>query len=93
MVAFSQHVKTYFSETSLHGLKYITEEGRVVLERLLWVILVCSGMVLAVVFMLPGHYLVSTFHKSKLFELKESSNTSTTRPAPAWTPETSQCRT
>ena len=54
MVSFSHHVESYFSETSLHGLKYITEDGRAVIERLLWIILVCSGMVLAVIFMLPG---------------------------------------
>ena len=59
MVSFSHHVKAYFSETSLHGLKYITEDGRVILERLLWIILVCSGMVLAVIFMLPGQVSVN----------------------------------
>ena len=54
MFSLSKHIKSYFAETSLHGLKYITEEGRVTLERLLWIILVCSGVVLAVIFMLPG---------------------------------------
>ena len=54
MASLSAHVKSYFAETSLHGLKYITEDGRVVLERLLWILLVSSGLVLAVVFMLPG---------------------------------------
>ena len=54
MASLSTHVKSYFAETSLHGLKYITEDGRVVLERLLWILLVSSGLVLAVVFMLPG---------------------------------------
>ena len=54
MASLSTHVKSYFAETSLHGLKYITEDGRVVLERLLWILLVSSGLILAVVFMLPG---------------------------------------
>ena len=54
MFSLTKHIKSYFAETSLHGFKYITEEGRVTLERLLWIILVFSGMVLAVIFMLPG---------------------------------------
>ena len=54
MLRLGEQGKSYCAETSLHGLKYITEDGRVVLERLLWILLVSSGLVLAVVFMLPG---------------------------------------
>ena len=31
-------IKKYFIETSIHGLKYIFEGKRVVLERLFWII-------------------------------------------------------
>ena len=48
------HVKKYFGETSLHGLKYITEDGRHPLERALWVFLCCSGVALAIFFMHPS---------------------------------------
>ena len=62
MFSLTKHIKSYFAETSLHGLKYIGEEGRVTLERLLWIILVSSGVVLAVVFMLPGITILQSYH-------------------------------
>ena len=91
MFSLSKYIKSYFAETSLHGLKYITEEGRVTLERLLWVILVCSGIVLAVIFMLPGVTIVQSDTKDTHSILQVSINTSTTPPAPAWTRETTLC--
>ena len=48
------HVKQYFGETSLHGLKYITEDGRHPLERVLWVFLFFVGVSLAISFMHPS---------------------------------------
>jgi hypothetical protein len=43
-----------FAETSLHGLKYITEDERHPVERVLWVILFFVGVVLMITFMIPG---------------------------------------
>ena len=48
------HLKKYFEETSLHGLKYITEDGRHAMERALWVFLCCAGFCLAIYFMKPS---------------------------------------
>ena len=31
-------IKKYFVETSIHGLKYIYESGRHIIERLFWVL-------------------------------------------------------
>ena len=53
-VAVSKFVKSYFAETSLHGLKYITEDDRHPVERILWVILFCLGVAMEISFMLPG---------------------------------------
>ena len=55
MVSFGQHVRSYFSETSLHGLKYITEDERHIIERIVWVVLFTVSISLMVTFMLPGH--------------------------------------
>ena len=38
----------YGGATTIHGIPYILEDGRRVFERLLWVSLVISGMVLAI---------------------------------------------
>ena len=65
MFSLSKYIKSYFAETSLHGLKYITEDGRVIVERLLWIILVSSGLILAVVFMLPG---ITYFYNVKMLQ-------------------------
>ena len=49
-----KHVKSYFSETSLHGLKYITEDNRPAVERILWTVLCLLGFFLAIFFMEPS---------------------------------------
>lgn len=44
----------YFeSFSSLHGLKYITEDGRHVFERILWFLLCFMGFILTIYFILP----------------------------------------
>ena len=43
-----QTLKEYGGATTIHGIPYILEDGRRVFERLLWVSLVISGMVLAI---------------------------------------------
>lgn len=53
-VSLLKYVKSYFAETSLHGLKYITEDDRHPLERILWVVLFGMGVALEVSFMIPG---------------------------------------
>ena len=58
MVSLSNHGKSYFAETSLHGLKYITEDGRHLVERVLWVVLFFVGVTLMITFMLPGQILL-----------------------------------
>ena len=45
-------IKEYNENTSIHGLKYITENGRYAMERVFW----CIIVFLAVVF---GTYLTS----------------------------------
>ena len=54
MVWLVKHIKLYFAETSLHGLKYITEDDRHIVERTLWVILFFIGLSLMITFMIPG---------------------------------------
>lgn len=44
----------YNDGTSIHGLKYITEEGRHIIEHLLWGVLFCGAVGLMITFMLPG---------------------------------------
>ena len=58
MVSLGQHVKSYFSETSLHGLKYITEDDRHTVERILWVILFTVAVALMITFMIPGQIIL-----------------------------------
>ena len=55
------HVKKYCEETSLHGLKYITENDRNPFERILWISLCFSGLCLAVFFIQPRNRLVAFF--------------------------------
>ncbi len=46
-------VKEYCESSSLHGLRYITEDGRHWTERVLWVLLCLCGFVLTVYFIYP----------------------------------------
>ena len=46
-------VKEYCESSSLHGLRYITENGRHWTERILWVFLSLLGFILTVYFILP----------------------------------------
>ena len=43
----------YCDATSLHGVRYITEDGRHWSERMLWVILVILGFITVLIFILP----------------------------------------
>ena len=53
-VMFTQHVKAYFQNTSLHGLQYVGEDGRPFMEKFFWMILFLLGIVLMVIFFIPG---------------------------------------
>ena len=53
-VMFTQHVKAYFQNTSLHGLQYVGEDGRPFMEKVLWMILFLLGICLMVIFFIPG---------------------------------------
>ena len=53
-VMFTQHVKSYFQNTSLHGLQYVGEDGRPFMEKVLWMILFLLGICLMVIFFIPG---------------------------------------
>lgn len=44
--------KSYLDLSSLHGLRYIGEYNRSLLERIIWTILVCTGMFFASYFIL-----------------------------------------
>ena len=78
-----EHVKKYFGETSLHGLKYIGEDGRHPLERLIWVILCCSGVCLAVFFMHPSREIGKNV-KKYIFDPKTSSAILMSRQLQPW---------
>ena len=54
MSRLAEQGKSYCAETSLHGLKYITEDGRHIVERVIWIILFTSAMCLMISFMIPG---------------------------------------
>ena len=58
-VMFTQHVKTYFQNTSLHGLQYVGEDGRPFMEKVLWMILFLLGIFLMVIFFIPGIILLN----------------------------------
>ena len=51
---FSKHVKSYFENTSLHGLQYVGEDGRSFIEKIIWIVLFCLGVVLMILFFIPG---------------------------------------
>ena len=53
---FTKHVKSYFQNTSLHGLQYVGEDGRPFIEKVLWMVLFLLGIVLMVIFFVPGIY-------------------------------------
>ena len=46
-------IKEYCESSSLHGLKYISEDGRHWTERVLWFILCLMGFVLTIYFIIP----------------------------------------
>ncbi|CAB4058795.1 ASICN [Lepeophtheirus salmonis] len=46
-------IKEYCESSSLHGLRYITEDGRHWTERVLWVFLCLLGFILTVYFIIP----------------------------------------
>ena len=54
MSRLGEQGKSYCAETSLHGLKYITEDGRHIVERVIWIILFTCAMCLMINFMIPG---------------------------------------
>ena len=54
MLRLGEQGKSYCAETSLHGLKYITEDGRHIVERVIWIILFTCAMCLMISFMIPG---------------------------------------
>ncbi len=45
--AASDITRKYFAETSIHGLKYIAEPGRHIVERIFWLVAVVSFAVTA----------------------------------------------
>ena len=90
-VSLSNHVKSYFAETSLHGLKYITEEGRHPIERILWIVLFAMGVALEISFMIPGNFsLISSYYTAVITEgiekyINQPTSTSLeTRHFPVW---------
>lgn len=54
MSRLAEQGKSYCAETSLHGLKYITEDGRHIVERVIWIVLFTCAMCLMINFMIPG---------------------------------------
>ena len=54
MSKFLSQVREYNDGTSIHGLKYITEDGRHIIEHCLWGILFCTAVGLMITFMRPG---------------------------------------
>ena len=51
----TSHLKSYFQNTSLHGLQYVGEDGRPALEKVLWLVLFCLGIALMIIFFIPGN--------------------------------------
>ena len=49
-----EQVRSYNDGTSIHGLKYVTEEGRHVAEHVLWAFLFCTAVGIMISFMIPG---------------------------------------
>ena len=54
MSKFVEQVRSYNDGTSIHGLKYITEDGRHIIEHILWGFLFCGAVGLMIMFMKPG---------------------------------------
>ena len=46
-------IKEYCESSSLHGLKYISEDGRHWTERVLWFIMCLMGFILTIYFIIP----------------------------------------
>ena len=57
LVVLSKYIVKYnfvvFNYSSLHGWKYITEDGRSWIERVLWFILCLCGFILTIYFIVP----------------------------------------
>ena len=57
LVVLSKYLVKYnfvvFNYSSLHGWKYITEDGRSWIERVLWFILCLCGFILTIYFIVP----------------------------------------
>ena len=49
-----EQVRSYNDGTSIHGLKYITEDGRHIVEHILWGLLFSGAVGLMIMFMIPG---------------------------------------
>ena len=56
MVTVGKHVKNFYQNTSLHGLQYVGEDGRPVIEKIIWIVLFFSGILLMITFFIPGLY-------------------------------------
>ncbi|CAG2066100.1 unnamed protein product [Timema podura] len=54
MEAFCNTYLEFSSNTGIHGLKYVTERGRRVVERVLWVVVAVLGLISAI-------FMASTF--------------------------------
>ena len=54
MSKFVDQVRSYNDGTSIHGLKYITEDGRHIIEHILWGFRCCGAVGLMIMFMKPG---------------------------------------
>lgn len=85
-VMFTQHVKTYFQNTSLHGLQYVGEDGRPFMEKVLWMILFLLGIILMVIFFIPGIIRLK-LRLLRFFWFKEFTSFSTFQRVQVWTPE------
>ena len=49
-----EQVRSYNDGTSIHGLKYITEDGRHIVEHILWGLLFSGAVGLMIMFVIPG---------------------------------------
>ena len=85
MFNFTQHLKTYFQNTSLHGLQYVGEDGRPFMEKVLWMILFLLGIVLMVIFFIPG--IIPIYLRHLTISFKEFKSFSMFQRAQVWTPE------
>ena len=44
--SMKEHLKKFSSVTTAHGIAYLAEDGRSILERIFWLIVVCIAIVL-----------------------------------------------